>query len=414
MTAKSLLLLIFVGCLSQSVAVEAAQNDSLTFNQGRLRIWCETARFVYEDNGADSLLPSLNCQSLETLKNSMASTDGSLGVMRLMNTIDKPAVYKGFSTTEAKLQKLANEISSRLKQSSVRRTNPARLNRVDSLQQQLLLVARQVGAQAAEVNEGAKPAAPVASGEPAAVPTAAIAETESDIPWNEVLQWLTLLLLAGLLFWRLRELEQRYSRLKREFRSLEKQVNEFMIATINPGPLSTASDGLSAKEVRNVVKEELRQNRPAAPKTTAPPTETAESPVQPVPIPATVHVPAPALAQAPAATHVRQESDNGLYYDKLPYRGGFHQNEMSRERQRDSLYTIRVYQDQPNEGEYWITEDSEVQRYAMQNGLSFFEEGCEFTEVDENPGRVVNEQKGRLRKEGGVWKIYQKAKVRFE
>ncbi len=409
------MLLLLTGCLLAPVAVRAAQSDSLAFHHARLRIWCETTRFVYEDNGADSLLPSVNCQSWEALQKSMAATDANLGVMRLMNSIDKPAIYQGLSSTEAKLQKLVNEISTRLKQSSVRRANPARLSSVDSLQQQLLLMARQVGAQSEELaaTDDESPADAFAADEQAAPVTGvATGDTGMGLPWNEILQWLFIAAIGGFLFWRLRNLDDRYTRLKREFRTLEKQVNEFVIATVTPAPLPDHKAGLTENDVRKLVIDELMQLEEAAK-----PMPDAEAPIfnqaQPETPAAAPEPPAPAAAPEQPARQ-RKEADYELFYDKMPFRGGFHQNEMSRERQRDSIYTIRVLPDQPADAEYWITEDAEVQRYAMQNGLSFFEEGCDFTEVEENPGRVVNEEKGRLRKDGGVWKIQQKARVRFE
>lgn len=467
MTVKWRMLLLFAAAwLVQPLTLFALQNDSLAFDQGRLRIWCETARFVYEDNGADSLLPSIHCQSLEALKNSMASTDANLGVLRLMNSVDKPAIYKGFSTDEAKLQKLSGEIARRLKQSSVRQNNPVRSNRVDSLEQQLRLVARQTGLQSeagGAIADSPTAAATDASDEVVVLPTTGdVADrTSASLPWNEILQWIAILVLGGLLFWRLRDLEHRYSRLKREYRTLEKQVNEFIINNVYPGPSPIMDEVVTETEVRNVVKEELRQNKPmakntpagarapqpptAAPQPHAPASKPASAAPQP---PSTPHRTPTAAPQPPTAAPLQDAGDvqvspqplstpapvplpplntknypataegndgeEGLYFDKMPFRGGFHQNEMSRERQRDSLYTIRVLPGQSNEAEYWISEDPDVQRYAMQNGFSFFEEGCEFTEVEENPARVVNEEKGRLRKDGTVWKILQKAKVRFE
>ncbi|AHM63101.1 hypothetical protein D770_24280 [Flammeovirgaceae bacterium 311] len=410
-----------MGCLLMPVCDLLAQNDSLAFHHARLRIWCETTRFVYEDNGADSLLPSVNCQSWEALNNSMAATDASLGVQRLMNSVDKPAVYQGFTSTEAKLQKLVTEISTRLKQSSVRRTNAVRLNRVDSLQQQLMLIARQVGAQSEELaatDNGAADDASAAQGPVVPVSDSATSATGTDLPWNEILQWLAILALGGYLFWRLYDLEGRYARLKREFRTLEKQVNEFVIATVSPGPMpDDKPPGLTETDVRKLVIDELMQLEEATkPELTKPDAATA-APAQQQELPKTPAAPAPvppAPASTPAPASANKDADSALFYDKMPFRGGFHQNEMSRERQRDSIYTISVVPGGTGEAEYWVTEDPEVQRYAMQNGLSFFEEGCDFTEVEENPGRVVNEEKGRLRKDGSIWKIQQKAKVRFE
>ncbi len=417
MTVKQRLLLLLVMVLWQPLALFAAQSDSLTFNQGRTRIWCETARFIYEDNGADSLLASINCQSIETLKSSIASTDGNLGALRLMNSVDKPAIYAGFSSTEARLQKLVSEIVTRLKSSPIRRSNTARLNSVDSLQQQLMLVALQTSAQEDDSYAEEADAAGLNQDEDTQLLENNPADNDAtSLPWNEILQWLALLLIGGFAIWRLLDLQAKYDRMKREHRELEKQVNGFFYSNLHSNNDQNQQEGLSEKEVRQVIKEELRQNKSAA----APAVEKAAMPLPPPPTPQAAPKAAeasPAAATQPASANTapaaRENVAPDLYFDKMPFKGGFHQNEMSRERLRDSLYTIEVLP-MSGEADYWVTEDAEVQRYAMQNGLSFFEEGCDFTEVDENPVRVVNEQKGILRKEGTVWKIVQKAKVRFE
>lgn len=448
MTVKHSLLLPMFVLLMQPMGLFAAQVDSLAFNQGRTRIWCETARFIYEDNGADSLLATINCHSIETLKASIGSTDGSLGALRLLNSVDKPAIYAGFTSTEARLQKLVNEVVARLKSSPVRRANPARLSGVDSLQQQLMLVALQTGAPAdddyaeastlgEEVDEQALPL-PVNEAE--------TEEATTDLPWNEILQWLTILLIGGFAIWRLLDLQGKYDRMKKDQRVLERQVNEFFYSNLQLDNQSAGrQEYLSERDVRQGVNEELQHNRPATRHQPAP--EVKEVPLPSPPLHDVAHSRSDMAGTSPVRTEdsseispeasssvnvrhshpAERKSASGspaytgktregaeLFYDKMPFKGGFHQNEMSRERLRDSLYTIQLVPQQPGEADYWITEDTEVQRYAMQNGLSFFEEGCEFAEVDENPARVVNERKGKLRKEGQVWKILQKAKVRFE
>jgi hypothetical protein len=427
---------LLLACLYFMPLPGLAQADSAVFEQGRLRIWCETTRFVYEDNQADSLLAGLNCQSWESLRAAMTRTDANLGVLRLMNSVDKPAIYQGYTTTDARLHKLVSEITTRLKQSPVRRSNTARLGKVDSLQQQLLLLALQLGP---EQEGGSSPLASQSrleqedSNEAIYPPsdTADTAATGGPLPWNEILQWLLLLALAGLVIWRMREYEERHSRIKREFRVLEKQVNEFMIANLNSAGAPPARKSLTESEIRKLVREELKLAAPErsgsgptpALRNSATPTPTPQVPFPaPQPQPAANTAPTDAAGPAPAPNppapmeeHLPAKEANGkLFYDKMPFRGGFHQHELSRERQRDSLYSISIRPEQEGEAEYWVTEDVEIQRYAMQNGISFFEEGCEFAEVEENPSRVVNEQKGTLRREGSVWKIIQKARVRFE
>ncbi|EMR04110.1 hypothetical protein [Cesiribacter andamanensis] len=434
MTANRLSLLALLLCLYAQPLFAQAPADSAAFAQGRLRIWCETTRFVYEDNQADSLLPSLNCQSWEGLRASMTRTDGSLGVLRLLNGVDKPAIYQGYATTEARLQKLVSEITNRLRQSPVRRNSPARLQGVDSLQQQLLLLVRQTDPEpapsgSADPLAGSRPEEEE-SNEALYPPVAGASQADTGsgpLPWNEILQWLLLLVLTGFGIWRVREYEERHSRMKREFRTLEKQVNEFMIANLQAPAPPSAKKALSELEVRKVVKEELKQSKPEpaarlanTPKPSQqpgqqqqqPPVQTSPTLPPPPEQPAVQAQPAPPSAAAERSAGT--EDTAGLYYDKMPFRGGFHQHELSRERQRDSLYTIRLGGAPQGEADYWVTEDPEIQRYAMQNGMSFFEEGCDFSGMEENPSRVVNEQKGRLRKEGSVWKIIQKARVRFE
>lgn len=432
MTVKKISLLLWLGCLSflsagaQSPAAPAenVSADSSAFEQGRLRIWCETTRFVYEDNGADSLLPSLNCQTWESLRAAMNRTDGSLGVLRLMNSVDKPAIYQGFSTDEAKLQKLVGEISTKLKQSPVRRSNISRLNKVDSLQQQLMLLVRQVdpASMQAEADGAMQRPLPEEEYEPALEAEEGPAtQPTTGLPWNELLQWLLLLTLTGLALWRMREYEQRHRRMKREFRELEQQVNSFIINSTQAVPPPAARKSLSEAEVRNLILEELQQERTHKEAPVAKAANLPKAKPAPSPLPSTADAlqtaPDPGLSEPslpPAAPLPQQEKPSELFYDKMPFRGGFHEHELSKERQRDSLYTLRLGSTLTGEADYWITEDPEIQRYAMQNGMSFFEEGCEFSQVDENPSRVVNEQKGKLRKEGSVWKIVQKAVVRFE
>ncbi|MBW3545843.1 MAG: hypothetical protein KY428_09655, partial [Bacteroidetes bacterium] len=286
MTVKHSLLLPMLVLLLQPMGLFAAQVDSLAFNQGRTRIWCETARFIYEDNGADSLLPSINCQSIETLKASIGSTDGRLGALRLLNSVDKPAIYAGFTSTEASLQKLVNEVIARLKSSPVRRSNPARLSGVDSFQQQLMLVALQTAAPADDDYAEASTLGEGVDEQAVRLPVndAETEEAATGLPWNEILQWLAILLIGGFAIWRLLDLQGKYDRMKKDQRVLERQVNEFFYSNLQLGNQpASRPESLTEQDVRQVVNEELQHNRPATRQQTAP--EVKEMPLPSPPLP---------------------------------------------------------------------------------------------------------------------------------
>lgn len=420
------------GLFLQLEAPAQGIKDSLHYRQAKLNIWCETIRFVYQDYGADSLNKNLNCRSWESFQRGLEPNH--LQVKTFFQAIEKPAIYHGYTTYDAKLQKLTNEISRRLKSSTSRMTDAARLEKVDSLQEHLLLVA-------ATTPEVSEPGESISSPEnqenripnnQEAVVTSSEEETnlpveeENTMDWIEIAQWALLLLLsAGLiLLWvknsKLeKELNQRMKRRKQEISAISRLKSN--AAPPPPGLEKPAS--LTKEEVQKIIVaeiEKLRQQQKLArqqqaekakpvakrqeqPERSQPPTKQAVNSqrVQTEP----VQQPTPREDEKPAA---------GIYYDKLPFKGGFHQSQLSTQRNPDSTYSIQVLSGSPDEAEFWVTEDQEVQKYAMQNGLSFFEEACDYKQVEENPSRVRNLEKGKLRKNGHLWQIEKKVKVTFE
>lgn len=407
-------------------------SDSLHYRQAKLNIWCETIRFVYQDYGADSLNENLNCRSWESFHRGLEANH--LQVKSFFQSIEKPAIYDGYTTYDAKLIKLTNEISRKLKSSSSRIADAARLEKVDSLQDHLLLIA----ATTPEVSEpGESISAPdtqedgiqnnqeavlMSSEEETTLPV----EEENTMEWIEIAQWAFMLLLsAGLiLLWvknsKLeKELNQRMKRRKQEISAISRLKSN--AAPPPPGLENPA--WLTKEEVQKIIVaeiEKLRQQQKLARQQQAEKTKpVAKRQEQPERSqrPAKQAVNSQRVHTEPVKQATPREDEKpaaGIYYDKLPFKGGFHQSQLSTQRNPDSTYSIQVLSGRPDEAEFWVTEDQEVQKYAMQNGLSFFEEACDYKQVEENPSRVRNLEKGKLRKNGHLWQIEKKVKVSFE
>lgn len=426
-TSVSFFLLLSLWLLpgfSQSQVV----SDSSQYRQAKLGIWCETTRFIYIDNSADSLLTRLNCRSWDALRGSLQLN--ALGEKDFFEAIEKPAIYAGYTTYDAKLSKLIDEIGKKLRASRSRQARDPQLQSVDSLQRALAVIAANPAAStpAAElqeeqgpvVNEGAQsPQGQAVSQSPGEEPEEETA-IAAGLPWLEVGQWVLLLLMAGLLAWLFKrnalleqELNSRMAKRKQEIATLavRKDKDPLPVAKASPAPPPVAA-GLEEKEVLRLIRKELdrfrqqqqmKANRPA-------PQGNQQKPAPPK----------KEVVEKPEPLATPQESRNeapveaGIYYDKLPFKGGFHQNHLSRQPHADSIYTIQVLGERPEEAAFWVTEDQDVQKYAMQNGLSFFEEACDYSQVEESPSRVRNLEKGVLRKRGHLWQIEKKAKVSFE
>ncbi len=426
MQTKACLLLFAALCLQPCFGFSQAIADSSQYRQAKLGIWCETTRFIYIDNGADSLLQTLNCRNWDALQASMQQNE--LGAQSFFNAIEKPEIYAGYTTYDAKLSKLIEEISKRLKASRSRQARDPQLRGVDSLQRKLASIAinpavfapppagqvnESLAVNQEAQNETRQQVARELPGE-----TEEALEEEAGIPLLEIVQWGLILLLTGLLGWLFKrnatlekELNLRMARRKQEIATLAVKKDKEHLPVAEE-PRAPVPAGMQEKEVLRLIRKELdrfrqqqqmKANRPAAPANLQKPL-TSKKEMAAVKEP--VQVPVESKPVAPA--------EAGIFFDKLPFKGGFHQNHLSRQPHPDSIYTIQVLQERPEEAAFWVTEDHDVQKYAMQNGLSFFEEACDYSQVEESPSRVRNLEKGLLRKKGHLWQIEKKAKVSFE
>ena len=408
--------------------------DSLLYRQAKLEIWCETIRFIYTDNGADSLLSQLQCQDWMALENSLEPN--YLQTRNFYQAIEKPTIYKGYSTYNSKLQKLVEEIGKKLKSSPGRASSPGRLQGVDSLQASLLTIANSptsalsINPSSAsggngEVEKKINKVRTIAARQEAANETK---DSETDqMDWTEILQWLLLVLLtAGLvLLWvqnrnLKKDLNLRMNRRKQEISAITRMKESDKPENVKP---KTGSEPrVSQAEVARIVRAEIEKVRQQTKKLRQQAYEASQEAEKEK---VQNYSSAPVVAQEEPNARAQQDNfvapkeeeergNTGLFYDKLPFKGGFHQNHLSTQRHPDSIYSIQVLDEKPDEAHFWVTEDQEVQKYAMQNGLSFFEEACEYSQVEENPSRVRNLEKGRLRKNGHLWEIEKKVKVSFE
>ena len=426
MPIKCSFLLVAAFLMLSQLANGQVVTDSSQYRQAKLGIWCETTRFIYADNGADSLLQRLDCRNWDALRASLELN--ALGEKPFFEAIEKPAIYAGYTSYDAKLGKLIEEIGKKLKSSPSRRASEARLQGVDSLQRKLTLLASNPAAYAPAgmpVQAANSPAYEGAQGQdrqqtirsqPAAIEEAPAAE--EGLPWLEIAQWALLALLAAALGWQFKrnaslekELNLRMARRKQEIANLAVKKDK------DPLPLSqTASaavaTGMEEKEVLRLIRKELDRFRQQQQMKTSRLASTAKAPQSVAPkreVPERKEV-----LTGPEEKKEQPAAETGIYYDKLPFKGGFHQNHLSRQPHADSIYTIQVLQERPEEAAFWVTEDQDVQKYAMQNGLSFFEEACDYSQLEESPSRVRNLEKGLLRKRGHLWEIEKKAKVSFE
>ncbi|MBX0292690.1 hypothetical protein K3G63_19755 [Hymenobacter sp. HSC-4F20] len=106
-----------------------------TLDEQKVQIWCATAKFVYEDTGRPNLKSSLRCgSSLKEFENSI-KPDSQRVYSALYQPLEaRGTMYKGLGSNSSRLQKLTTEIINRLKSSPARRANPARMQRVATLE----------------------------------------------------------------------------------------------------------------------------------------------------------------------------------------------------------------------------------------------------------------------------------------
>lgn len=420
------LLLALVAFAGPRPAIAQGSSADGAYEQAKLAIWCETVVFIYHDYGADSLVRRLDCNNWEIFRQSLRPN--YLQSLTFFQAIERPEIYAGYSTNEAKLSKLVDEIGRKLKSSSTRQNNPSRLQAVDSLQRELLQLAQNealfvnsdMGQEELEAKEQPR--------KPQAAQTTLTDEDTEDvgISWWELLQWLliAMLIAATAALWvqnkkLKREVGIRMARRKQEIAGLaQKNVRKAQ-------PEPQLSKGLNRSEVLQLIRseqgklqkqlqvdnrpKEIGSSRQDKVRQAGEVPKPAEQPRQPEP-----QSTGREAEEIPVPEKNGEPANPGIYYDKLPFKGGFHHNQLSRQRNPDSIYSIEVLGRHPDEAEFWVTEDADIQKYAMENGLSFFEEACEYDQVEENPSRVRNLEKGRLRKKGHLWEIEKKVKVSFE
>ncbi|TGE05371.1 hypothetical protein [Hymenobacter fodinae] len=106
-----------------------------TLDEQKVQIWCATARYVYDDNGRSNLKGRLNCGSSLSAFESSIKADSQRVYSALYQPLEgKGTMYKGLGSNSSRLQKLTTEIINRLKASPARRANPARMQRLATLE----------------------------------------------------------------------------------------------------------------------------------------------------------------------------------------------------------------------------------------------------------------------------------------
>ncbi|SHK05827.1 hypothetical protein [Hymenobacter psychrotolerans] len=106
-----------------------------TLDEQKVQIWCATVRYVYDDNGRANLKSQLNCgSSLKAFENSIKADSQRVYSALYQPLEGKGTMYKGLGSNPSRLQKLTTEIINRLKSSPARRANPARMQRLATLE----------------------------------------------------------------------------------------------------------------------------------------------------------------------------------------------------------------------------------------------------------------------------------------
>ncbi|TGD78412.1 hypothetical protein [Hymenobacter wooponensis] len=106
-----------------------------TLDEQKVQIWCATARYVYDDNGRSNLKSQLQCGSSLNAFEASIKADSQRVYSALYQPLEgKGTMYKGLGSNSSRLQKLTTEIINRLKASPARRANPARMQRLATLE----------------------------------------------------------------------------------------------------------------------------------------------------------------------------------------------------------------------------------------------------------------------------------------
>ncbi|SNR76031.1 hypothetical protein [Hymenobacter mucosus] len=109
-----------------------------TLDEQKVQIWCATVRYVYDDNGRSNLKNRLQCgSSLKAFENSIKADSQKVYSLLYQPLEGRGTMYKGLGTNQSRLQKLTTEIINRLKSSAARRADPARMQRLATLESSL-------------------------------------------------------------------------------------------------------------------------------------------------------------------------------------------------------------------------------------------------------------------------------------
>ncbi|SDY40987.1 hypothetical protein [Hymenobacter psychrophilus] len=446
-----------------------------TLDEQKVQVWCAAVRYVYDDNGRGNLKDKLNCGgSLKAFENSIKADSQKVYSLLYQPLEGRGTMYKGLGSNESRLQKLTSEIVARLKSSAARRGDPARMERLTTLETALnsyvnsgTPIGNLAGAEPAAENAGtttdldettaAAPAdaGPAEAGLDAAAPTASgVGESVMGKLFAPLA--LILGLLALVLFWLLnRKVSALADRVGRHRADID-------AVKLGGGAGSGSADHLTPAQRREVEKlvtqrvaEAVGQNRnkpagtaaatPARPEAAAPAarpvpaaapeTRVAEAPVSlsevsapPMATPAgspaaaprdefeslvpPVQLPQPIAAPAPPV----EPAGPAQYtrYVKVPVNGAFSEYDLSDEPQHDSIYEIHFDPQWPELATFNVTPNPAIHAYAIQSAQYSLREACRYQQPSSPVTRIVTEEEGVLRKVAGSWQIEQKAAIRFE
>ncbi|MBT2556399.1 hypothetical protein J7E24_01235 [Hymenobacter sp. ISL-91] len=276
-----------------------------TLDEQKVQIWCAAARYVYDDNGRPNLKDKLSCgSSLKAFETSIKADSQKVYSLLYQPLEGRGTMYAGLGSNEARVQKLTSEIINKLKGSAARRADPARMQRLATLETNLNSYVNS-GTPISDL-AGTEPAATTAdtaanldettaTGEAglndagvASQPTAASGVGESVMDKLFAPLALILALLGLVLFWlqsrKVADLANRLGRHRTDIDAMKSVASPGTVA----GQLTLAQRREVEKLVAQRVAEELEQ-RPSQP--------AAKATSQPIPAPS----PAPA-APAPAAS----------------------------------------------------------------------------------------------------------------
>jgi hypothetical protein len=154
-----------------------AQNEG---EKTRLKIWHETARFVYADNGKPELADKLQSESKPAFEASIKADEEKV-YSRLYKPLEESgSIYAGLRDEQAKTNKLIVEIVRKLRESPSRKGKPERQKAVDDLQSRLAKLANGMTLPEAETVQKQPTAVDSAINEPS--PEEPLTSPEPDEP----------------------------------------------------------------------------------------------------------------------------------------------------------------------------------------------------------------------------------------